>query len=60
MKRLDLIRHLEKNGCVLLREGGSHSVFKSRYYIQRKSVLIAMRKVVREELAHANAARKAS
>jgi uncharacterized protein (DUF4415 family) len=28
--------------------------------IQRKSVLIAMRKVVREELAHAAAARKAS
>jgi len=29
-------------------------------HIQRKSVLIAMRKVVREELAHAAAARKAS
>ena len=27
MKRLDLIRHLERNGCTLLREGGAHSVF---------------------------------
>ena len=27
MKRLDLIRHLESHGCVLLREGGRHSVY---------------------------------
>ena len=27
MKRRDLVRHLEQNGCVLKREGGSHSVF---------------------------------
>lgn len=27
MKRVDLIRHLERNGCVLLREGGRHSVY---------------------------------
>ena len=26
MKRLDLIRHLEANGCEFLREGGSHTV----------------------------------
>ena len=25
MKRRDLIRHLENNGCELLREGGNHS-----------------------------------
>ena len=25
MKRRDLIRHLERNGCELLREGGRHS-----------------------------------
>lgn len=25
MKRRDLIRHLHKHGCELLREGGSHS-----------------------------------
>jgi predicted RNA binding protein YcfA (HicA-like mRNA interferase family) len=27
MKRRDLIRHLESHGCVLLREGGNHSIF---------------------------------
>ncbi|GAA3964639.1 type II toxin-antitoxin system HicA family toxin [Hymenobacter antarcticus] len=27
MKRRDLLRHLEQHGCVLKREGGSHSVF---------------------------------
>jgi predicted RNA binding protein YcfA (HicA-like mRNA interferase family) len=27
MKRRDLIRHLEQNGCRLLPEGGSHSVY---------------------------------
>ncbi|MEW6683855.1 MAG: type II toxin-antitoxin system HicA family toxin [Nitrospirota bacterium] len=30
MKRRDLIRHLEVHGCVLLREGGSHSVYVNR------------------------------
>ena len=27
MKRHDLIRHLESQGCRLLREGGNHSVY---------------------------------
>jgi predicted RNA binding protein YcfA (HicA-like mRNA interferase family) len=27
LKRTDLIRHLEANGCVFVREGGSHSVY---------------------------------
>lgn len=27
MKRLQLLRHLEKNGCQLLREGGSHTIY---------------------------------
>jgi predicted RNA binding protein YcfA (HicA-like mRNA interferase family) len=27
MKRLDLIRHLERNNCYLLRDRGRHSVF---------------------------------
>ena len=27
MKRVDLIRHLEAQGCRLRREGGSHSVY---------------------------------
>jgi predicted RNA binding protein YcfA (HicA-like mRNA interferase family) len=30
VKRLELIRHLEMNGCQLLREGGSHSVYLNR------------------------------
>lgn len=27
MKRVDLVRHLESQGCRLLREGASHPVF---------------------------------
>lgn len=27
MKRKDLIRHIEKNGGIFLREGGRHTVF---------------------------------
>ncbi|OHA80901.1 MAG: addiction module toxin, HicA family [Candidatus Yonathbacteria bacterium RIFCSPHIGHO2_01_FULL_51_10] len=27
MKRLDLVKHLHKEGCTLVREGASHSVF---------------------------------
>jgi mRNA interferase HicA len=27
MKRLDLIRHLEANGCTLVREGAKHSIY---------------------------------
>lgn len=27
MKRIDLIRHLELHGCVLLRDKGKHSVY---------------------------------
>jgi predicted RNA binding protein YcfA (HicA-like mRNA interferase family) len=30
MKRTDLIRHLEKEGCEFLREGGSHTVYVNR------------------------------
>ena len=30
MKRLELVRHLERHGCEFLREGGSHSVFVNR------------------------------
>ncbi|MDY3555604.1 type II toxin-antitoxin system HicA family toxin [Gemmata sp. JC717] len=29
MKRHDLIRHLERHGCELLREGGRHSVYRN-------------------------------
>ncbi len=30
MKLRDLIQYLERNGCQLLREGGSHSVYVNR------------------------------
>ena len=30
MRRNDLIRHLNRNGCELLREGGNHSIFVNR------------------------------
>jgi mRNA interferase HicA len=30
MKRADLLRHLERHGCVFLREGGRHSVYVNR------------------------------
>jgi hypothetical protein len=30
MKRIDLIRHLQQQGCALLREGERHSVFVNR------------------------------
>lgn len=30
MKRADLVRHFREEGCELLREGGSHSVFVNR------------------------------
>jgi hypothetical protein len=30
MKRAELVRHLERHECVLLREGAKHSVFANR------------------------------
>jgi mRNA interferase HicA len=30
MKRLELLRHLERHGCEFLREGGSHTIYVSR------------------------------
>jgi mRNA interferase HicA len=27
MKRSALIKHIEKNGCYLLREGGNHAIY---------------------------------
>ena len=29
MKRNKLVKYLEKNGCVLAREGGKHSLYKN-------------------------------
>jgi predicted RNA binding protein YcfA (HicA-like mRNA interferase family) len=30
MKRRGLLRHLERHGCALLREGGNHTVYVNR------------------------------
>jgi mRNA interferase HicA len=30
MKRRDLLKHLETNGCEFLREGGNHSIYVHR------------------------------
>ncbi len=30
MKRIDLIRHLERQGCEFLREGANHTVYVNR------------------------------
>ena len=30
MKRIDLIRHLESNGCEFVREGGNHTIYVNR------------------------------
>ena len=29
MKRKDLIRHIESHGCVLIREGGKHTIYQN-------------------------------
>lgn len=49
MKRTDLIRHLESNGCVLLREGSKHSVYVNRP--SRKSSTVPRHREINEFLA---------
>ena len=49
MKRVDLIRHLEQHGCVLFREGGSHSVYVNRR--TRKSSSVPRHREINEFLA---------
>jgi hypothetical protein len=34
MKRVDLIRHIERNGCEFLREGDRHTVYVNRALTQ--------------------------
>jgi hypothetical protein len=49
MKRVDLVRHVEANGCRLLREGANHSI-----YIQtasRKVSAIPRHREIKELLA---------
>ncbi len=49
MKRRDLVRHLEKHGCELLREGAKHSVYVNRK--ARKSSTIPRHREINEGLA---------
>jgi predicted RNA binding protein YcfA (HicA-like mRNA interferase family) len=49
VKRVDLIRHLEQQGCVLFREGGSHSVYVNRR--MRKSSSVPRHREINEFLA---------
>ncbi len=49
MKRLDLVRHLQQHGCVLLREGGAHSVFVNR--VTRKATSVPRHREINEFLA---------
>ena len=49
MKRRDLIRHLEKYGCELMREGGSHTVYVNR--ARRKTTAVPRHREINEFLA---------
>ena len=49
MKRRDLVRHLEKHGCELFREGGAHSVFVNR--AKNKVTTVPRHREINEHLA---------
>jgi len=49
MKRRELIRYLETNGCVLLREGKKHSVYLNK--IPRKVSTVPRHKEISNFLA---------
>ena len=49
MKRADLVRHLEANGCQLLREGANHSVYVNR--AARKTSTVPRHREVNDFLA---------
>ena len=49
MKRVELIRHLERHGCELLREGGKHTVYVNRK--ARKTSTIPRHKEIIDYLA---------
>ncbi len=44
MKRRDLIKHLELNGCEFLREGGNHTMYVNRK-VQKVSAIPRHREV---------------
>ena len=49
LKRIDLIRCLDANGCALLYEGGSHSVYVNR--TTRKATTVPRHREINEHLA---------
>ena len=49
MKRADLIRHLERNRCQLMREGGAHSVYVNR--TERKVSTVPRHREINDFLA---------
>jgi predicted RNA binding protein YcfA (HicA-like mRNA interferase family) len=49
VKRTDLIRHLEAQGCEFLREGGNHTVYVNRRV--RKSSSIPRHREINDLLA---------
>ncbi|HEY1266014.1 MAG TPA: type II toxin-antitoxin system HicA family toxin [Candidatus Binatia bacterium] len=49
MKRIELIRHLEAQGCEMLREGGNHTIYVNRQ--QRKSSSVPRHREINDYLA---------
>ena len=49
MKRVDLIRHLERHGCEFLREEANHTVYVNR--ASRKSSVVPRHREVNEFVA---------
>ena len=49
MKRRDLIKYLENNGCELLREGGNHTIYVNRK--EQKVSAIPRHREIKEQLA---------
>ena len=45
MKRRDLLRHLEKQGCEFLREGGNHTIYVNRR-AQKSSAIPRHREII--------------
>jgi predicted RNA binding protein YcfA (HicA-like mRNA interferase family) len=50
VKRRDLVRHLESNGCELLREGARHTVYVNR--TNRKVSTVPRHREINDHLAH--------
>lgn len=49
MKRRDFVRHLERHGCELMREGANHSVFVNRK--SRKVSTVPRHREINDSLA---------